>query len=284
MRVPWTLARRSSALAFVCLLVLGRSGLVGIFQGTTANSLLFGRLPLADPATALEVSLASDSWPKTLWLGAGLVALATLALGPVFCGWVCPLSQLLEGVRSLRRRTPTSRQASSNPVTRRAILLCFLAIALVGGLPLHAALSPVHCLSRSIAAGLDITITITITGCVLVAEFIRPHLWCKHLCPMGAVYGPLGRRAPLRVHLDPQTAGRTLCGLCTTHCPAGIPVMGRFAQERRPWIDDELCTRCGACVDACPKGVLRLSFNSTPWRQRSGPSRAKELVEGCSGH
>ncbi len=265
----WTVARRLVALVFLALLFLGRFDWFPWFKGAATATTAFGRLPFADPLAALEVLCASRSWQTDLFVGAALLLGFALFFGPVFCGWVCPLGLVLDLNESVRRRLLGKKRLrkGKGPAlrlprgVRYGVLGAVLGFAIVAGLPLFQTLSPINLLVRSIGFAWDPFLLVL--GGLLVIELVAPRLWCRSLCPLGAVYSLCGRVAPFRVRVHPETAGRLQCGQCTVHCPMGIEVMGDYTLAGRTVIDDPECTRCGACLDACPGYVLRLGFRSS---------------------
>ena len=92
-------------------------------------------------------------------------------------------------------------------------------------------------------------LTIGVLGALVVGSVFVRDLWCRYLCPYGALLGLLGRFAPFKVTRDPDLC--TDCGSCTKACPARLQVhtMQRVASVE--------CTSCQDCVVACPiKGCL----------------------------
>ncbi|MCP4898736.1 MAG: 4Fe-4S binding protein, partial [bacterium] len=87
-------------------------------------------------------------------------------------------------------------------------------------------------------------LTITVLGVLIVGSVFVRDLWCRYLCPYGALVGILGRFAPLKVTRDPSIC--TDCRSCTEVCPARIPV---HTMERVGSIE---CSSCQDCVVACP--------------------------------
>lgn len=265
----WTWARRLVALAFLAVLGWGAVGASPWVRGSTAATRLFDVVPFVDPLAALEVGLSTGHLTATMLLGSGLLVGVTLLLGPVFCGWLCPLGFLLDlgqGFRAFLRRRfghtrkqPVRRQLPAG--SRIATLGFFLGLALVTGLPLFQTVSPIHLVVRALLFG-SVLGLVVVAG-IAVLEVFFPRIWCREICPLGALYGLLGRFAPWRVRIDPHLAGRAPCRMCTVSCPMGIRVMEDYTLAGKASVDDARCTRCGSCLDACPRGVLSLSFRAT---------------------
>jgi NAD-dependent dihydropyrimidine dehydrogenase PreA subunit len=93
--------------------------------------------------------------------------------------------------------------------------------------------------------------TISVLGVLVVGSVFVRDLWCRYLCPYGALVGLLGRLAPLKVTRDPEIC--TGCESCTRVCPARLKVhtVVRVASVE--------CSSCQDCVVACPeKGCLAI--------------------------
>lgn len=92
-------------------------------------------------------------------------------------------------------------------------------------------------------AGAD-RVTIAVVGILAVGSIFVRDLWCRYLCPYGALLGALGRFAPLKVSRDATAC--IDCRACTKVCPSRLPVheMKRVASVE--------CTSCQDCVVACP--------------------------------
>ena len=109
-----------------------------------------------DPLLALSTMLAVKTI-IILMLPALLVVVLSLVSGRSFCGWLCPMGGLLDGWRRLFGR------ARNNEATRfpslPAILLIFILISAIFGVPLAGYLDPfsilVRGLSQAIYPGLN---------------------------------------------------------------------------------------------------------------------------------
>lgn len=92
-------------------------------------------------------------------------------------------------------------------------------------------------------------LTIAVLGVLVVGSVFVRDLWCRYLCPYGALVGLLGLAAPLKVTRDPASC--TECTACTRVCPARLPV---HTLQRVRSVE---CSSCQDCVVACPvKGCL----------------------------
>jgi polyferredoxin len=87
-------------------------------------------------------------------------------------------------------------------------------------------------------------LTVAVLGVLLVGSVLMRDLWCRYLCPYGALLGLLGRLAPFKVTRDPDLC--TGCEGCSRACPARLPV------HRMVRVASVECTSCQDCVMACP--------------------------------
>jgi ferredoxin-type protein NapH len=246
---------RLTALAFIVLLFLGAQEFFPWFKGSTTATRVFDTVPFADPLAAIEVALASGTLDETLFIGAGLLVAVGLLLGPVFCGWVCPLGLLLDLNQVIRKRV-TRRPGGRLPrIVKYAVLGFALAFSLFASLPAFQIVSPINFLSWLLVFNPTESFFLSALLVLLFVEYAVPRIWCRALCPLGAFYGLIGRFAWLRIHVDPDHRCPPKCRQCSIHCPMGIAVKEEYTS--RVSIDHPDCTRCGDCVEPCPKVMLR---------------------------
>ncbi|RMF75551.1 MAG: 4Fe-4S binding protein [Planctomycetota bacterium] len=268
-RIRWRWLHRATALAFLAVLVAAGLLRGDWLRGSMTATTWFGVLPISDPLAVLEITLTSRTWHNDALLGAAVLLAAAVLLGPVFCGWICPLGLLMDLAqtvrgRVLRRLGLRTRRASHVPSRSRALRYFMLGgvigFALLARVPMYQAVSPINVVAWSLlfASGPALWFVLAL----IVLEAVFPRLWCRSLCPTGALYDLVGRRAKLRVWVNQRTAGRLQCRRCSVHCPMGIRVMEDYTLAGRPHISDPACTRCGDCIDVCPGDVLRLGFGA----------------------
>jgi len=104
-------------------------------------------------------------------------------------------------------------------------------------------------------------LTVAVLGMLLVGSVFIRDLWCRYLCPYGALLGLLGRLAPLKVTRDQALC--TGCRACTRACPA------RLAVHRASRVRSVECSSCQDCVLACPvRGCLAIRPPTPALRRR----------------
>ncbi|GAB7082076.1 4Fe-4S binding protein [Megalodesulfovibrio paquesii] len=81
--------------------------------------------------------------------------------------------------------------------------------------------------------------------------WLGPRLWCRHVCPAGALLGLLSRRPALSRQVRSTCVG---CGKCQARCPMDAIPDDPFATRR------EDCIACQRCVEVCPVGAVSFSL------------------------
>lgn len=87
---------------------------------------------------------------------------------------------------------------------------------------------------------------------ILVASLRITRLWCRSICPLGALLGAVSRWSVLGLHKDPTACDK--CNRCLLNCQGGDDPIGGV-----PWRKAE-CLMCMNCVGACPHGSLQFRF------------------------
>ncbi|MHC4405865.1 MAG: 4Fe-4S binding protein [Planctomycetota bacterium] len=270
----WTWARRLTAVSFLALLFLGRNHWFPWLKGSLTATSWFGAVPVVDPLSGLETALASRSVTTTVLAGAGAVALTAILLGRVFCGWVCPLglvldlSDALRGrlVRGLERLGVRIPQFTASQEIKYWLLALCLVLSAWSALPVFTAISPVNLVALAVVTTPGVEMTAV--GLLMALELFSRRVFCRALCPLGALHALLGRFGRVRVRVARECSRQLACRQCTHDCPMGIRVLEDWVTPGRSSVADPECTRCGACADGCPGGVLGMGVRMT-WPQES---------------
>jgi len=76
-------------------------------------------------------------------------------------------------------------------------------------------------------------------GCIFIFR-----LFCRFLCPLGALYGLFNKISVFGIRLDRSKC--IDCGKCISHCKVDIRHVG-----------DRECVSCGECIDVCPTQAIK---------------------------
>ena len=87
---------------------------------------------------------------------------------------------------------------------------------------------------------------------ILAASLRITRLWCRSICPLGALLGAVSRWSILGLHKDPATCDK--CNRCLLNCQGGDDPIGGV-----PWRKSE-CLMCMNCVGSCPHDGLAFRF------------------------
>ncbi|MGA2115884.1 MAG: DUF6599 family protein [Bryobacteraceae bacterium] len=257
----------------------------------------------ADPFVAIANALATHAlYRGLLWSLAILIP--TLFLGRFFCGWVCPLGTLNHLAGNIRPEKKSGRQriASNRYKPWQAfkyyLLFALLAAAFFGS-ALAGIFDPIALAVRSLglsilpawnyalqallehgrhgAVKLGILLSFKqayfrqgfLFGiaflAILVLNLRITRLWCRAVCPLGALLGLASRWSILGLEKHPAHCDD--CNRCLLDCQGGDdPIPGAR------WRKAE-CHLCMNCVADCPEGGIRFRFFP--------PATSSATVEGA---
>lgn len=260
--VRWTLWRRTIQITIATLyLVIPLLNRAEHYQlvGTLA-SLKVGPIDLIEPAGGLAAALAGRRLVPTLVLGMLPVLLLALVAGPVFCSWVCPWGLLAETIDRLKQKVRPRRWLSRWKRMRQwrtGILVSLLAAGAVSSIPLVAIASAPRLITSLPVEVLYLRMVSATTGglllLLLAVEVLSPRrLWCRAICPVGALANRVRTRRTLAIHWDAKSCAHEVPPACFTGCPVGL--------DPRAIKSFDGCTNCMACVEGCPTASLRPGF------------------------
>ena len=238
---------------------------LGQVQGNHWSARVSG-VSWTDPLAAFESMSAGRKVTVTVLAGLSLPVVLTLVFGRVFCSWICPAGFLFDLADKIRVWFPGSKKRRDVAFWRgnKYVLLAVgLGLSFLVGAPLLGLFYPPALIGREIGhvvqslfAGLSGDSSyvgwIALTGAsvflvllVFVEMFVSRRMWCRYLCPGGAVYSLLGRKRVVGLR---NTSACTGCADCIQACPMGLnPMKNQFGQE---------CDLCLECQTACRPGAI----------------------------
>jgi polyferredoxin len=86
---------------------------------------------------------------------------------------------------------------------------------------------------------------------ILAASLRVTRLWCRSICPLGALLGAISRWSILGLH---KSASCNRCNRCLLHCQGGDDPIGGAL-----WRKSE-CLMCMNCIGSCPDHSLEFRF------------------------
>lgn len=252
-------------------LVLKEENKPMLFRGYIEGGLFSLRiytLSLTDPLAFLTTTFTALTFETTLFISIMIPLLLLLLFGRFFCAWICPYSMLAEAGKGITRMLHKMGIDYFSCDLPKRTGPFFLVISLILGallsLPITTLLYPPRILTEGIyhlvISGMITSGLIFIILLWLGEILVSPHLFCRRLCPGGALFSILGRVRVWRVKRSVSECDA--CGVCNPACPYDLkPMTGYFPGE---------CDNCGLCIDAC-RGNNRdaLSYVLSSGRNRS---------------
>jgi polyferredoxin len=229
-----------------------------------------GTLPLPDRPAGVEAFLPISGLMGLLdWFYQGslnvihpaatvlvLIAIAlALLLRKSFCSWVCPMGFLSDGLAKLGRLAfgRNFKPWKWLDVPLRGLKYLLMAFFVVSILTMSRAaltefLTSPYNKVADVKMGLFFTqmstVGLSVMAVLAIGSVFIHGLWCRYLCPYGALLGLFSWASPSRIRRDPVSC--VDCGLCDKACPSRLPVASKLR------IISADCTGCMDCVAACP--------------------------------
>ncbi len=243
-----------------------------------------------DPLVTFATAISTHTVYRWLWR-AMWIAIPTLLLGRVFCGWICPygtLHQFVGWLFNIRKNKESIEVNRYRPIfqLKYYLLTVFLVMAAFGALQIGL-LDPICLLTRTVATAIQPAVDSVIPGALapilssspgapdprvfagawfvglmivgLVGmNLVIPRFFCRVLCPLGAFLGVLSRFALFRIDRDLTKC--TDCNLCMRHCEG--------ASDPQEALRKSECFVCYNCIDDCPEDALAFRLAPVPVHER----------------
>lgn len=195
------------------------------------------------------ISKIHESALVMMWIVFGL----TLVLGPVFCGFICPLGSIQEWVGKIGKKIFKKKYNNIIPKKidkylryTRYLMLIWVIYATTKSLTLvFLEIDPYYALFNFWTGEAAVTSIIVLLAILLLSLIIeRP--WCKYLCPYGAILGLFNKISFFKIRRNKTKC--IGCNKCDNICPMNIDVSSKEV------ITDTSCIRCMECSSevVCP--------------------------------
>lgn len=238
----------STILLIIAIPILNKKGIT-IITGTF-YSLAVNGIWITDPLSGLQVIIASFSADIILLLSMLIPVALALALGRVFCGWICPqnfISELFDIIcDKLRIKRLFNPERSATP--RYIIMLAVLLLSLVLGIPAANLIFMPGIISVQISKYIYegvVGLELSLIGIIILSEiFILRRVWCNYICPAGSFLGILRFKKTLKVVYEEDE--ERVCGGCMECVKACQLGLNPLEEKIYP-----LCHNCGDCVAIC---------------------------------
>lgn len=246
-----------------------------------------GWLPIAGLMN-LKFLLVSGSMPKIHPAGMFLLLaflLISFLFRKAFCSWLCPIGTLSEwlwqGGRELFGRSFRLHRYVDVPLRALKYLLLVAFGAIIATMSAdditgflaspYGLVADVKMLDFFRHAG---ETTIWVVSVLVILSVLSKNVWCRYLCPYGALMGLVALVSPLRIVRNPVSC--IDCGKCATACSSFIPV------DRLTHVSTAECTACLQCVSACPVDqALELRVRATSPRVTAAAVAAGVALVFC---
>jgi polyferredoxin len=261
------------------------------------------RMSLLNTASAMVA--ARDLIPSLLpW--AIVVLIATLLLGRIFCGWVCPLGVILDLTdRFFEKRIRRSAMRERRWRNVKFYILVFIGAAALFGVQIAFLFDPIALLTRTLTwscyAPLQLgfhllgehlsfaggwlreqwgwlfpeeamhfrmgLVVFSLLGLIVSANALSPRFWCRNLCPLGALLSLFSRFPLLRKRMSEAC---DYCQVCTNLCRM------QAIDSRTIRTDSRECILCMSCVASCPTEAIHYGLQ---WGDGAPVRGARESSE-----
>ena len=242
-----------------------------IYQGQTKNVCIPGLNCYSCPGAvgacplgSLQNAMAAKNH-GTIYYVCGTLLLYCILFGRMICGWMCPFGFIQELLHKIK--TPKIKKS---PVTRvlsyfKYVVLVFFVLIVPLLYAFHETPLPAFCkyicpagtllggiglLSNPFNAGelarlgplftwKFLLMVSILVGCVFIFR-----LFCRFICPLGALYALFNRVSIFGIKLNRDKC--VDCNRCIAHCHMDIHHVG-----------DPECISCGECVSVCPTNAIQ---------------------------
>ncbi len=216
-----------------------------------------------------------------------IILLAVIATAIIaksaFCGWICPFGTIQEWLKNLGGKLGIS---PNNSLTKKLdkwdnylqnirylVLIWILIGTYTTGQMVFRDYDPYASLLR--ITEIQLTAGFIILFIVLIASVIIERLWCRYLCPLGAIVSLFAKFSLINIRRN--TSACYNCNICSKVCPSNIKVSGVNK------VSKDSCISCLKCIDHCPEpNALELIMGSNNERKNNIQILARAFLKTIS--
>ncbi|MBQ7088390.1 MAG: 4Fe-4S binding protein [Clostridia bacterium] len=239
-----------------------------IYEGQTKNVCVPGincySCPGAVGACPLGSLQGAIGERNTLFYVGGTLLLYSILFGRMICGWLCPFGLIQELLHKIK--TPKVKKGLVTRILsylKYVILVVFVFIVptlyALRNIPLPAFCKYI-CPAGTLEGGIGLlsnavndsyfsmlgpifTWKFLLMVSILVGCIFIFRLFCRFLCPLGALYALFNRISIFGIKLNRDKC--VDCNRCIAHCEMDIRHVG-----------DPECISCGECISVCPTNAI----------------------------
>lgn len=216
---------------------------------------------------SLYTLLFMGSFIQKIYSGTVVLLILTVIMAILFrrsfCGLLCPFGALQELFGRISRKVLKKRFIMPTYIDKPLRYLKYFILLLTVGMAWHygalwmapydpySAYAHLSAFTESIKEDPLAIIGFILLAVTVLGSFIYDRFFCKYLCPVGALYGIIGKLSPTKIERNADLCVN--CKKCNKVCPVNIDV------EKSEKIISAECINCNECVLVCPKkGALEI--------------------------
>lgn len=195
----------------------------------------------------------------------GFIGIIGITVGRLACGFLCPFGLFQELLYKIKTHKIRLMKGFSYI---KYIVLVVVAIIIVWktGEPWFCKLCPSGLLSGGIPqllfdkdlrplVGWLFYMKYAIALLVVIGVIFIKRMFCRVLCPLGAIWGLFNKISFMRLSVDKDKCIR--CGMCYKVCPTEINISDSLDN---PGVANSLdCVRCLSCKSICPMNAVKVT-------------------------
>ena len=188
-----------------------------------------------------------------------IIILLTTVLGGVFyCGWACSFGFLQDIGSKIGQSLGIKKRQLPKGAHKVLVYLRYVLAVATAAITSDLIFTLMQFEARGALLGflggrVPVTAGLVSIGVFFLLSIKYDRVYCKYLCPQGAIYGVMSLVRPLTLIRHSDTCVN--CGKCDRACPMQINV-SKAENLRSPQ-----CVNCFKCVNACPvEGAMEYGF------------------------